>query len=72
MERERSEPQTQLVGFNCLIDFAAIFLDWTTVVGACGAPVVNVFACGFAIARATADTIHNTMAIGTDCVYPPK
>lgn len=53
--------------FNCSMDILALVIDWVGVVAACGAPVVNVFACGWAIAWATADTIHEVESMIADC-----
>lgn len=53
--------------FDCTMDVIGLLMDWAAVVGACGAPVVNLFSCGFAIAWATADTIRTAQAIAVDC-----
>ncbi len=53
--------------FDCAWNATNIVLDWVGVVGACGAPVVNGFACGFAITWAVADTIKNAHDMATDC-----
>ena len=53
--------------FGCIMDLVALTADWVGVVIACGAPVVNLFACGFAIIWAVADTINIASNIGNDC-----
>lgn len=53
--------------FNCTMDFIALVLDWTGVVLARGAPVLNLLTCGWAITWAVADTIHEVQAISSDC-----
>jgi hypothetical protein len=52
---------------NCAWGGVNIALDWVGVVAACGAPVVNGFACGFAVTWAVADTIKNAKDMATDC-----
>ena len=53
--------------FACIMDILAMIVDWIGVVAACGAPILDLFICGLAIAWAVADTIKQSMDMAGDC-----